>query len=349
MIRPADGDRNFRVRGGEDARHVNRLLRRDLDEIGELAKGLRKVVSLAPGAEEAVNGAQMRSLRLLARYHQFIAGRWRVTGGTRKTFEKARDAILAALPPAQAAAVRERTGLDWERLADGITPAGALADPAPIAKGKPDNPYLFKVDDAIADPNARSRIREVQPACVRLSNGSAVNLRPEGVLLTAGHCVRGVGSHITCRFPDGRSFNATCVAFDGHLDLAVCTLADAKGLPYAPLAAAAPQVGSWITAIGQPGSWTPKGAATGYKPFHVSTGHIRALLDNPLGGQSLGRVVHDAWTYWGHSGCPLFNRDGALVALHNSWDSSTGMRRAVPYEAIVHFLRREKIAFTMSQ
>jgi hypothetical protein len=346
ILRPADGDRSFRVRGAEGAGGVNPVLRRDLVEIGEVAGRLRKLVPLAPTAEEPVTAAQMRSLRLLARYHRYIAGRWRVTGGTQKAFDRARDDILAGLPPEQAAALKERTGLEWDRLADGITPLGALEAPAPAA---PENPYLAKVDRAIADPQARARIRQVQPACVRITNGSGVNLAPEGVILTAGHCVSGPGARIAGRFPDGRTFTATCVAFDARLDLAVCTIAGAEGLPSAPLAAAAPQAGSWVACIGQPGSRSPQGAPTGYQPFHVSTGKFRGVLGDPLGSQTLGRAVHDAWTYWGHSGCPLFNADGAVVALHNSWDADTGMRRAVPWEAIVHFLRREKVPFHFAQ
>ena len=54
----------------------------------------------------------------------------------------------------------------------------------------------------------------------------------------------------------------------------------------------------------------------------------------------LGKQKHDAWTYWGHSGSPIFNHAGQLVALHNSWDSATAMRHAVPLTAIRHFLKR---------
>ena len=97
------------------------------------------------------------------------------------------------------------------------------------------------------------------------------------------------------------------------------------------------------------GSYTPEGKSTGYKPFHVSTGAIRGISDNPLGDQALGRAKHDAWTYWGHSGSPLFNEQGAIVALHNSWDSSTAMRHAVPHQAIVYFLDREKIAYSVGR
>jgi hypothetical protein len=70
----------------------------------------------------------------------------------------------------------------------------------------------------------------------------------------------------------------------------------------------------------------------------VSLGSIRGFLPDLLGKQSLGRTKHSAWTYWGHSGSPLFDTRGQIVALHNSWDSTTAMRHAVPWQAIRKFL-----------
>lgn len=354
-IQAKDGDRGFGVRGKEDAQGVNWTLRQDLAEVGRTAQRLHKIAALAPDEGAAVAAEQLRSLRLLARYYLFIAGRWRVTDGTRQAFEAARDEIVAALPADQAAAVKARTGLVWERLAQGIASDGSLpviaprADtpapaPAPVA-----NEYVAKVDAAIADAEARAAIRRVQPACVRLNTASGVNLAPEGVILTASHCVRGLGSTAKVEFPDGRAFTATCTAFDAHLDLAVCTIAGAKGLPFAPLAALPAEVGDWVACIGQPGTRTPGGSPTGYKPFHVSVGQIRGFMPDLLGSQALGRAKHDAWTYWGHSGSPLFNKQGQLVALHNSWDSKTALRHAVPYQAILHFLRAEKVPFTLAE
>jgi len=90
--------------------------------------------------------------------------------------------------------------------------------------------------------------------------------------------------------------------------------------------------------IGQPGKRTPQGELTNYEPWHVSVGEIRGFMPNLLGKQSLGRTKHSAWTYWGHSGSPLFDVRGRIVALHNSWDSKTAMRHAVPWEAIKKFL-----------
>jgi hypothetical protein len=98
--------------------------------------------------------------------------------------------------------------------------------------------------------------------------------------------------------------------------------------------------------IGQPGSRTPKGEPTDYQPFHVSTGEIRGFLEDRLGDQRLGRTKHDAWTYWGHSGSPLFNEQGEIVAMHNSWDPETALRHAVTFEAIQESLKQHRAELT---
>lgn len=39
-------------------------------------------------------------------------------------------------------------------------------------------------------------------------------------------------------------------------------------------------------------------------------------------------LEHSCWTYWGHSGAPLFNEVGEVVGLHCAWDDRTGIRHA---------------------
>lgn len=201
-----------------------------------------------------------------------------------------------------------------------------------------DNPYLAKVDAELTDPTVRRAIRRVQPATVRLGGGSGVNLAPGGLILTAGHVADRVGERFTVSFPDGRDFTGVTLVTDPHLDLALVELEGAADLPFARLSERAPEVGDPVVVIGQPGRRTPQGEPTHYEPWHVSVGRIRGFLPDLLGAQSLGRTKHSAWTYWGHSGSPLFGADGRIVALHNSWDSRTAMRHAVPWEAIRQFL-----------
>ena len=179
---------------------------------------------------------------------------------------------------------------------------------------KPANPYIGQVDSAVTDPQVRAAIKQVQPACVRAGRGSGVNISANGRVLTASHVPSKLGAELSVTFPDGREYAGTCTAIDQRLDLAVLSLATTDKLPFAPLAKAPPETGTKVVCIGQPGSLTPAGKPTGYGAFHVSTGAIRGFLDDPLGNQSLGRTKHDAWTYWGHSGSPLFNEAGQIVA-----------------------------------
>lgn len=39
-----------------------------------------------------------------------------------------------------------------------------------------------------------------------------------------------------------------------------------------------------------------------------------------------GYLRHSCWTYWGHSGAPLFDAAGRVCGLHCAWDDRTGMR-----------------------
>ena len=349
-IEPADGDRSFKVRGREDENGVNWTLRNQVADFAEDVSRLGRIAALAPEDSGRVVTAQVQELGLVARYYRFIARKWQVTAGTRSAFRQARDAIVASLEPKQARLARRLGAMELEALAEAISDAGTLTlqdEPAPHAgSAEPDNPYLRKVDAAIADPALRAAIRAVQPACVAVSRGSGVNISPDGEIVTAAHVAGRLHARLTVDFPDGRTYTGECTAIDTRLDLAILSLAADDQLPCAPLAKEPPDVGTRVVCIGQPGAVSPAGRPTGYQPFTVSLGSIRGLVGDPLGDESLGRTEHDAWTYWGHSGSPLFNEKGAIVALHNSWDPSTGMRRAVTHQAIVQFLTNHHIRYS---
>jgi S1-C subfamily serine protease len=293
----------------------------------------------------------------VARYYVYIRANWPVSAGTRRAFESARDAFADSLPAAQKSLAAQIKNTELDELAERIPADGGakLLEPpghnahAPLPAPRRDNPYLENVDRAVSDPEIRAAIRRVQPACVRLSGASGCCISSKGQILTAAHVAERLGRTLTATFPDGREYKAACTAIDSRLDLALLTVKDASGLPAAPLAPAPPETGTWVCVIGQPGTTTPEGRATGYGAFHVSVGRIRGFKEEDrLGPQMLGGTKHDAWTYWGHSGSPLFNRRGEIVAMHNSWDSTTAMRHAVTYEAIVHFLRRNGVAAPLS-
>ena len=316
----------FVVRGAPVGTSGNPTLRQDILTIAAVGRVLAQ--DSIGMTDQALGESGAALIELAREYRGFIAARWSISATTEATFAWA-EADLARSTGAVVAA------------APTPTPAPApTPTPTPAPAPARDNPYLANVDAEISDRALRAAIREVQPAAVRLGNGcSGVNLDPRGLVLTAGHCVDALGKRVKVAFPDGAGSAGVTVAFDDNLDLALIELDGDESWPWARLAAAAPAVGSQVIAIGQPGTRTPDGEATGYQPWHVSVGEIRGFRDGArTGEQGLGRTKHDAWTYWGHSGSPLFSSAGKVVAMHNSWDSRTAMRHAVTWEAIGLFL-----------
>ena len=345
-IRPVSQQRSFSISGHEDENGVNWTLRADVEQFADDAARLKRIASIDEPQADVLARTQMKSLRLLACYYDYIASNWTVSSGTRRVFESARDTIADSLPSRQASLASALKDTELLELSWRIPPDGEpklLSAPQPAGRTIDDtrrrtNQYLGNVDGEIDDPVVRTAIRRVQPACVRLAGASGVSVSARGTLLTAAHVPTKRGQRLVATFPDGSRYWATCTAIDHRLDLAVMKIEGEDDLPFAPVAPKAPTIGTPVVVIGQPGSATPGGDATGYQPFHVSTGRIRGFKPDRLGEQTLGATMHDAWTYWGHSGSPLFNHRGQIVAVHNSWDSNTAMRHAVTHEAIVHFL-----------
>lgn len=210
--------------------------------------------------------------------------------------------------------------------------------------------------------------------------GTAVCISPTGLLLTCSHCVSEdaaaalspTSSHWLI-FATGVVVKAICVAWDGTRDLALLQITHAERpaatvsstsslthpasptntFPYAKISASSSlSLTSPLFCIGHPGSEdleSPNGGATGYDVLHISEGvyHGMAVGQNPQDNSEIGALMHNCWTYWGHSGAPILTKkavsleetNGMLVGLHSSWDDQTGMRRGVPLEAIAAFLR----------
>ena len=195
--------------------------------------------------------------------------------------------------------------------------------------------------------------------------GTAVCVSPSGLLLTCAHCVSQDDDASDdpeeaplywLLFASGRAVAARCVARDDRRDLALLRVVAAQGqqpaagewgegFPSARLAGSGPAVGDGLVCVGHPGSEDLEveevGVRTGYDVLHLSTGWFRGLAEGQdvQDNSEIGALQHDCWTYWGHSGAPLFGRrSGELVGLHSSWDDETGMRRGVAWEAVVAFM-----------
>ncbi|KAK6338070.1 hypothetical protein TWF696_001541 [Orbilia brochopaga] len=205
--------------------------------------------------------------------------------------------------------------------------------------------------------------------------GTAFCISPGGLLLTCSHCVAESDDgpirleHVATKyllFADGRVVAAKCIAYDSIRDLSLLQIvacqpppyshSDATNehenregnggtpFPYMAISPTAPKVHSRIFCIGHPGSEdleSPTPRRTNYGVLHVSGGRYRGVVDGAdvQDNGEIGALMHDCWTYWGHSGAPLcLTGGGGVVGVHSSWDEGTGMRRGVAWEAVVAFL-----------
>lgn len=207
--------------------------------------------------------------------------------------------------------------------------------------------------------------------------GTAVCISPSGVLLTCSHCIAETEDELDREaqhwllFASGQIVKAKCVAWDAIRDLALLqivasqTAAESSALrssipraalvtpdlrfPTVSISHSPPSLNNSFACIGQPGpldlETSDPDTPTNYDILHHSTGLYRGLAkgQDPQDNSEIGALKHDCWTYWGHSGAPLFTTETGeeqlkLAGLHSSWDDETGMRRGVPWAALWAFL-----------
>jgi hypothetical protein len=123
--------------------------------------------------------------------------------------------------------------------------------PVPPTPPKPDPKPDPKPGDGKLDPvNALGRIRFGSAGCTATVIGPH---RPDGRwdVLTAAHCVSGVGARGTMTLKDGRSFGLRVVAHHRTPDVAWCVTEDEiANLPYAMIAAKNPEPGTAVWHMG---------------------------------------------------------------------------------------------------
>ncbi|KAH7327788.1 trypsin-like cysteine/serine peptidase domain-containing protein [Stachybotrys elegans] len=183
--------------------------------------------------------------------------------------------------------------------------------------------------------------------------GTAICLSPNGVLLTCSHCVAETEQELSwdkqhwLLFASGDVVAAKTIAWDAKRDLAlmIITSASQSSFPHIRLSSSAPKLRASLLCVGHPGSEDLEasipGVQTNYDTLVLSKGRFRGLAagQDPQDNQEIGALMHDCWTYWGHSGAPLVDANtGCLVGVHSSWDEDTGMRRGIPWQALSSFL-----------
>ena len=192
--------------------------------------------------------------------------------------------------------------------------------------------------------------------------GTAVCINSSGWLLTCAHCFgEDEEEHRECEkrrwllYYTGQAVLVECRAWDHRRDLALLKIiAIETSTPVTPgslpvfsfleFSEVTPKYRLQMICIGQPGGGDLEAEGnkkTKYNLIEISEGRFKGMVkgQDPQDNGEIGSLMHDCWTYWGHSGAPLVSvEDGSLVGLHSSWDDTTAMRHGVPGIAISEFL-----------
>lgn len=186
-----------------------------------------------------------------------------------------------------------------------------------------------------------------------------------GLVLTCAHCVTHddydeddasldkVGCILELVTAHGRQVGAVCTKFDNDIDLALLQICPRlqHGLELTSLTLASNGSdldGRRIFALGNPCDIdletdlnTPR--TNGFFPFNVSEGRLESKISlKKSKAEGLGRQIHSAWTYWGHSGCPLIGLHEMkpfIFGIHNSWDERNGNRHGISLDEVRMFAK----------
>jgi S1-C subfamily serine protease len=182
-------------------------------------------------------------------------------------------------------------------------------------------------------------VNVISASGARRGLGSGAIVRPDGIVLTNYHVVRGT-SQIDVSLSDQTHYAGQVVGTDPQSDLALVRLVDAPAdLPAIPLGdSAALQPGQLAIAIGNPNG-LERSVTVG-----VISGVNRTLRPNE---RPLRDVIQtDAAINPGNSGGPLLNSNGELVGINTAIETVSGQRGfggigyAVPAATVARYLDR---------
>ncbi len=248
-------------------------------------------------------------------------------------------------------------------------------------KGKKRRRLLSEVISSRADCSEPLSLKDgvgtaLEAAVHIVPSGSGVYLG-RGLILTCCHCVdhddddeeddeeggeKKIGRIVELVNARGQTFGSICIDACSDVDLAILQIPQEKMKSVSltsmgPAKRGSDKDGTDIFALGNPcdtdletsGEGNNMRSKNGFYPFCASQGKLeRKISAEEANSYGLGKLIHSAWTYWGHSGCPLVSvgeQDGRnaafIMGIHNSWDDRNGNRHGVPLDEIWSFISRK--------
>ena len=160
-----------------------------------------------------------------------------------------------------------------------------------------------------------------------MAQGSGFFISADGFVVTNNHVVANAKT-VELNMDDGRTLTAKVLGTDPKSDLALLKVNEDGPFPYVKLASAAPRVGDWVVAIGNPFGLGGT----------VTSGIVSARGRDIGAGPYDDFLQIDAPINRGNSGGPTFNLRGEVVGVNTAIASpsggSVGLAFAIPSQTV---------------
>jgi serine protease Do len=164
-----------------------------------------------------------------------------------------------------------------------------------------------------------------------MSQGSGFFISADGYVVTNNHVVENAVT-VTLTTDDGKTLDAKIIGRDPKTDLALLKTDQGGNFPFVPLADAAPRVGDWVVAVGNPFGLGGT----------VTAGIVSARGRDIGSGPYDDYIQIDAPVNRGNSGGPTFNLKGEVVgvntAIYSPSGGSVGIAFAIPSETVASII-----------
>ncbi|MCJ2114454.1 Do family serine endopeptidase [Methylobacterium sp. E-025] len=157
--------------------------------------------------------------------------------------------------------------------------------------------------------------------------GSGFIISADGYVVTNNHVVDHAKT-VQVTLDDGRTLDAKVIGKDSKTDIALLKIKDSGSYPYVQFGKAAPRVGDWVVAIGNP-----------FGLGGTVTAGIVSARGRDIGAGPYDDFLQiDAPINKGNSGGPTFNVNGEVVGVNTAIASpsggSVGLAFAIPAETV---------------
>jgi serine protease Do len=202
--------------------------------------------------------------------------------------------------------------------------AVASDDENPFPKGSPMEKFFKRFGMPEGGPGGRGSPRGRQ---FGQAQGSGFIISADGYAVTNNHVVD-KATTVEISTDDGKTHTAKVIGTDPRTDLALIKIEGDNNLPYVKLAEAAPRIGDWVLAVGNPFGLGGS----------VTAGIVSARGRDIGAGPYDDFLQIDAPVNKGNSGGPTFNTEGSVIGVNTAIFSpsggSVGIAFAIPAETV---------------